>query len=196
MRYKIAELVATFFYIGKIKYAPGTFGSLPAFPICYIILYFVEKYKIVFFEAEFSQTEQLVFSVILLGFMASLLMFFVGIYCTNIYIENKQDQDPKEVVIDEVAGQMLTFFLSYFSYIFMYNSSFVDEFGASNIKLFLLFFLPFILFRAFDIFKPWPINFLDKNIKGGVGVMLDDILAAIFAATCQYFIVFNMLNYV
>ena len=48
MRKKIAELISTVFFIGKIKYAPGTFGSLPAFPLCYMIMYFVLNNKIVF----------------------------------------------------------------------------------------------------------------------------------------------------
>ena len=58
-----------------------------------------------------------------------------------------------------------------------------------------LFVLPFVLFRLFDALKPWPINWLDKNIKGALGVMVDDVAAAIFASVVQYVLVFFILDF-
>ena len=54
--------------------------------------------------------------------------------------------------------------------------------------------MPFVLFRIFDIFKPWPINYIDSNVKGGLGVMLDDVVAAIFASVMHYALVFIIIN--
>jgi phosphatidylglycerophosphatase A len=58
-----------------------------------------------------------------------------------------------------------------------------------------LFVLPFVLFRLFDIIKPWPINWFDKNIKGGIGIMVDDIVAAIFASVTHYAIIFTLIDW-
>lgn len=69
------------------------------------------------------------------------------------------------IVIDEVAGMWIAL---------------IPVFGQS--LLFVL--LAFALFRFFDILKPWPISWLDKNINGAAGVMADDILAGAFAAFC------------
>ena len=64
-----------------------------------------------------------------------------------------------------------------------------------DIDFIFLFLIPFVLFRAFDILKPWPINWLDSNIKGALGVMIDDVAAALFAVVCQYVIVFLIVNF-
>lgn len=86
--------------------------------------------------------------------------FFIGWLATWKYMQGGNSDDPKEIVIDEVSGQAL-----------------------------LLYFLPhtilayaagFILFRLFDIFKPWPISLADRHIKSAFGVMIDDTLAAIY----------------
>ena len=58
-----------------------------------------------------------------------------------------------------------------------------------------LFLLPFVLFRIFDIFKPWPINWFDRNIKSAFGVMIDDIVAAFFAVVSQYVVVFFIMGF-
>jgi phosphatidylglycerophosphatase A len=93
----------------------------------------------------------------------ALLTLVLGIYISSHYIQIIRKEDPSEVVIDEVAGIALTLCvvpLSFWNII-----------------------IGFILFRAFDIFKPYPINICDEKIRGGLGIMLDDILAAIYAAS-------------
>jgi phosphatidylglycerophosphatase A len=94
--------------------------------------------------------------------------------------------DPKEVVIDEVVGQLLTLIctLPFIEKIYLADKSWVES--TSPYLLIAIFYpLPFILFRYFDICKPWPINWCDRNIKGGFGIMFDDIVAA-FAAIIMF----------
>jgi phosphatidylglycerophosphatase A len=103
--------------------------------------------------------------------------------------------DPSEIVIDEVVGQMLTSALTMISIVFVYNSELGKHYTSEMIDFTCFFLLPFVLFRACDIIKPWPINWMDKNIKGGVGVMLDDIAAAFMASVLQYAIIFAAIGY-
>lgn len=192
---KIVEFIATVCYIGRIKFAPGTFGSLPAFPICYIIMYFTLNNKIVFPIDGFDLQEQQIIALFSLEVLATILLFFIGTYCTSIYIEGIEEKDPKEVVIDEVVGQMLAIILVSFSVILTYHSSLQLYVDLQIIDIALLGIIPFILFRLFDITKPWPIDWLDGNIKGAWGVMIDDVAAAIFAVIVQYVLVFFILDF-
>lgn len=192
---KISEFIATACYIGRIKFAPGTFGSLPAFPLCYIIMYFTLNNKIVFPINGFDFQEQQIIALFSIELLATITLFFIGTYCTSIYIEDLEEKDPKEVVIDEVVGQMLTIILVSFSVILTYHSTLQLHVDATVIDIALLGVLPFILFRLFDIMKPWPIDWLDKNIKGAWGVMIDDVAAAIFAVVVQYVLVFFILDF-
>jgi phosphatidylglycerophosphatase A len=91
----------------------------------------------------------------------AILMFIVGIWASNVTSNEMGVTDPSEIVIDEVVGQWITLLAV-----------------PPNI---ILYFFGFILFRLFDIYKPWPISWADKNIKGGLGIMLDDAIAAIYA---------------
>ncbi len=195
IRKKIAEFVATVCYIGRIKFAPGTFGSLPAFPLCYIIMHFTLNNKIVFPIDGFDFQEQQIIALFVIELLATIILFFIGTYCTAIYIEGGEDKDPKEVVIDEVVGQMLTIILVSFSVVLTYHSTLQLYIDATIVDIILLGVVPFILFRLFDILKPWPINWLDENIKGAWGVMIDDVAAAIFAVVVQYVFVFFMLDF-
>lgn len=195
MRKKIAELISTVFFIGKVKYAPGTFGSLPAFPLCYIIMYFTLNNKIVFPIEGFNFQEQQIIALFAIELFAIIALFIFGTYFTSIYIEDMAEKDPKKVVIDEVVGQMLTVILCSFSVVLTYATSLPEHFEAMYIDIAFLFVLPFVLFRLFDALKPWPINWLDKNIKGALGVMVDDVAAAIFASVVQYVLVFFILDF-
>jgi phosphatidylglycerophosphatase A len=91
----------------------------------------------------------------------TVLFFIIGVWASNVTSNETGIADPSEIVIDEVVGQWITL-LSI----------------PPNI---ILYFLAFVLFRLFDIWKPWPISWADEKIKGGFGVMLDDVLAAILA---------------
>ncbi|HJD60676.1 MAG TPA: phosphatidylglycerophosphatase A [Rickettsia endosymbiont of Degeeriella rufa] len=188
------EFFVTFFYIGKIKYCPGTFGSLAAFPLCYAIMYFVVDNKIIIPFANLTLNEAQLVSIVIIASAICLLLLILGTYFTKIYLNYTDSKDPKEVVIDEVVGQLLTIILVFFSAIFANESNLVKHLSTLKVSIILLFILPFCLFRLFDILKPWPINWLDKNIKGSFGVMVDDLAAAIFAAVTQYAIVFVLID--
>jgi phosphatidylglycerophosphatase A len=98
-------------------------------------------------------------SLALLGF--SISMFFLGWYVSDIYIaKTGKKDDPGEIVIDEVAGQSLLL-----SCLFPTATSYA---------------IGFVLFRAFDIVKPWPVSKVDRDVGGGLGVMLDDMLAGAY----------------
>lgn len=94
---------------------------------------------------------------------ASIAVFAVGIWAAGIYAGSAGVEDPGPVVIDEVAGQWLTLALA-----------------APLDPLFYA--LGFLFFRIADIVKPWPVNWAERRFQGGLGIMLDDILAAIYAA--------------
>lgn len=191
---QFSEFFVTFFYIGKIKYCPGTFGSLAAFPLCYAIMYFIVDNKIIIPFANLTLNEAQLVSVVIVASFICLLLLILGTYFTKIYLNYTDSKDPKEVVIDEVVGQMLTVILVFFSVVFANESNLVKYFSTLKVSIILLFILPFCLFRFFDIIKPLPINWLDKNVKGSLGVMVDDLAAAIFAVVTQYAIVFVLID--
>ena len=97
---------------------------------------------------------------------------------------NLKKKDPSEIVIDEFIGQsiviLFAFFLGGNVYIILSLTSSQSFLLPYILELELLF--AFILFRIFDILKPFPINIIDKKIKNGLGVMLDDVVAAIYAS--------------
>jgi phosphatidylglycerophosphatase A len=100
-------------------------------------------------------------SVELLGILA-ILFFIIGIWASNVTSNEMGIADSSEIVIDEVVGQWIALLAI-----------------PPNI---ILYSLAFVLFRLFDIWKPWPVSWADKKIKGGLGIMLDDVFAAIFTA--------------
>jgi len=98
--------------------------------------------------------------------VASLVIFIIGIWAANVYIGLTGGDDPGPVVIDEVAGMWLTLALV----------------PADPV----LYAIGFVLFRIADIFKPWPAGWADRSIKGGLGVMVDDVLAAIYSGAIVF----------
>lgn len=155
----LISAIVTCFFVGRTPFAPGTFGSICAFPIYYGISYTLgdDNYIIP---------------------ISILLLFSIGVILSNFYIANRENKDPKEVVIDEVVGQMIVIYFcnSLLSY---NNHSFLN-----------IYILPFFFFRFFDIYKPWPISLVDKNMKSGFGIMFDDILAAVFAIAAVFLMKF------
>ena len=105
-------------------------------------------------------------------------MFFIGIYVADKTSQALAMEDPSCIVIDEVVGFLLLIILV----------GQLSEVGVSITKIDFL--MAFILFRFFDILKPFPIDLLEKKFKGGFGIMIDDIGAAIYA-----YIIFILINY-
>ncbi len=102
--------------------------------------------------------------------IATFFVFVLGVWISKIFIQRFGKEDPQAIVIDEVAGQWLVL-LAVPTERFYYATGFV-------------------LFRFFDIVKPWPANWADRHIKGGLGVMLDDILVTPYAIAVLYGVMF------
>ena len=148
---KVIFLFVTLFGIGKLKKIPGSYASL----VTTIFLFFL--FHIFNLSPNF----------ILIGI---LIIFFLSIYAVNIFIKNLDNKDPKEVVIDEFIGQSIP--------ICMYE---IAHEGTKEINQVLTFyFIIFILFRIFDIVKPYPVSYYDKNFKNSFGVIMDDVCAGLY----------------
>ena len=145
---KLNLFFLTFFMIGKIKYAPGTFASL----LTCVLFFLLIK----------------VFSFTVLFFAFLIIFFYSFVAINNSFTDYKSD-DPQEIVIDEVVGQMLPL-LAIPIYETLYPLPTLYYCISS-----------FILFRLFDIWKPFPVNYVDDNVKGSVGIMLDDLVASIYS---------------
>ena len=134
--------------IGKIKYAPGTFASL-ATCILFLILINITDFTIIY--------------------LITLVIFCYSFIAINNSFDDFDSDDPQEIVIDEVVGQMLTLLA-----IPIYETLYPLPIMYYCVSA-------FILFRLFDIWKPYPVNYVDNNVKGSLGIMLDDIFASIYS---------------
>ena len=160
---KINFLFVTLFGIGKIKNIPGSFASL-ATTLFLIFLFHI---------LNISPNIVLV-SVI--------IIFFISLYAVNIFIKDLENKDPKEVVIDEFIGQSIP--------ICLYEIA--HEGAKETSQVLTSYFIMFVLFRIFDIIKPFPINYYDKNFKNSFGVIMDDVCAGLYVvAILVLYIVFT-----
>ncbi len=139
-----AACLATWFGTGLLPWAPGSWGSLAALPVAWLILWRWGPGLLL---------------------AAAAALFVVGLWAAAVYIERAKDGDPASVVIDEVVGQWLALVPA--------AAGEWWQFAAG-----------FVLFRTFDIVKPWPANWIDRRLKGGLAVMLDDVAAGLYAAIC------------
>ena len=141
-----AHFFALGFGSGLAPKAPGTFGTLVAIPLFYLM------------------------SLLSVGVYAAIVlaMTVVGIYLCSKAAHSVGVHDHPAIVWDEIVGYLITMFMIPWSW----HSVLIG----------------FILFRIFDIFKPWPISYLDKNCHGGFGIMIDDVLAGVFSLICMHLI--------
>ena len=161
--------LSTLYGVGLIRIAPGTWGSLVAALIAYPILKFVPYGYAVLTAGAF-------------------LFTLLGTVNAQAYMRNRNtSHDPSEIVVDELIGQWFTYSV-WFAFLYAMAGTaeaareLLDDVAAT--PLFLA--LGFVLFRLFDILNPWPISWADRRVKGGFGVMFDDVLAAIPAGTLLY----------
>jgi len=147
----INYLFVTFLGIGSLRFAPGTIASLVTTIFLYSLFHIIDLSNTIIF-------------IILL------IVFLYSFYAVSEYIKYKENKDPKEVVIDEFIGQSIP--------IYLYEISHGSSKESDEAILFYLYI--FILFRFFDIKKPFPINFFDKKFKNSFGVIFDDIIAGIY----------------
>ena len=144
-------LFVTLFGIGKIKKIPGSFASLATTLFLFILFHLLNLSP----------------NIILISVI---IIFFISLYAINIFIKNLENKDPKEVVIDEFIGQSIP--------ICLYE---IAHQGPKTIDQVLIsYFMMFILFRIFDIVKPYPVSYYDKNFKNSFGVIMDDVCAGLY----------------
>ena len=147
-RERAVLFVATGFFIGTVPFAPGTFGTLIGLPVCFLL----------------SR----------LNFLQSVICILVfipfAIWIASAAEKILRQKDPGQIVIDEIAGVMVTFAGLPF-----------------NLKTALA---GFIIFRVLDILKPFPIRTLEKRVGGGSGVVLDDVLAGVYGNLILRLVIF------
>jgi len=148
---KIIFLLVTLFGIGKLKKIPGSYASLATI----IFLFFL--FHILNFSPNF----------VLIGVV---IVFLFSLYAVNIFIKDLENKDPKEIVIDEFIGQSIP--------ICLYEIAHEGTKETNQVLTF--YFIMFILFRIFDIVKPYPISYYDKNFKNSFGVVMDDVCAGLY----------------
>tara|TARA_Y100000590_G_scaffold70854_1_gene77630 strand:+ start:993 stop:1487 length:495 start_codon:yes stop_codon:yes gene_type:complete len=148
---KINFLFVTFFGIGKIKKIPGSVASLVTTLFLFFLFHFLNVSP----------------NIILISII---IIFFISIYAVNIFIKDLDNKDPKEIVIDEFIGQSIP--------ICLYEIAHEGLKETNQVLTF--YFIMFILFRIFDIVKPFPVSYYDKNFKNSFGVIMDDVCAGLY----------------
>ena len=148
---KINFLFVTLFGIGKIKKIPGSIASLTT------ILFLFFLFHIIDIDPN-------------IALVSLIVIFCISLYAVNIYIKNLVDKDPKEIVIDEFVGQSIPICLYEISH---------DTTKETN-EILTFYSVMFILFRIFDITKPYPVSYYDKNFKNSFGVIMDDVCAGLY----------------
>jgi phosphatidylglycerophosphatase A len=164
---RAALLFATAFGLGYLPMAPGTWGSLAGVALAYLLGAHPQRY---------IQLGGLVFPAYSPNFWL-LLLSLAGVLAAAKVAEYLGTHDPQIVVVDEVSGQWLALAASPALLLRPALQS-----GTVNWKYFLL---GFILFRVFDIWKPFPVNRAEA-LPGGWGIMADDWVAGLYAAACLW----------
>ena len=157
---KINILISTFFGNGYISKIPGTFTSLSTTIILYVLFEVLEFRNLNYILVLYS------------------IIFFYSFYAVMDSETEFENKDPRQIVIDEVLGQAMPLIL------IVYLSSK----NVLNIPVEIYYFLSFILFRFFDIIKPFPVSYFDKKHKNFFGIIMDDIMAGLYTMLIIYLI--------
>ena len=161
--------LATMYGVGLVKFAPGTAGSLVAALLAYPLLMDADGWR-----------------WLLLGVA---VLTALGTLSAERYMKAQHTHhDPSEIVVDEWAGQWLTYAIFPAYSIWLGETTPAAMMLATDTQVLTHLVAGFILFRVFDILKPWPISLVDRKVRGGFGIMVDDLVAAIPAA-CALFAV-------
>jgi len=147
----INYLFVTCFGIGSFRYAPGTITSLVTTVFLFSLFHII------------NLSSNIILFILV-------LIFIYSFYAVSNYIKDNDNKDPKEVVVDEFIGQSIP--------IYLYEVSHGTIKDTQEAVLFYLYI--FILFRYFDIKKPFPVNFFDKKFKNSFGVIFDDVVAGLY----------------
>ncbi len=157
---KINVLVSTFFGYGYLTKIPGTVTSA----VTTIFLYIA--YEVLGYT-------NLKFSVIFF-----ILLFFYSFYAVKDSETEFKNKDPRQIVIDEVLGQSMPLMFLLF----------LNQSGQISISIEIYYILSFLFFRFFDILKPFPVSYFDKNHKNYFGIIMDDIMAGFYSMIFVYLI--------
>ena len=148
----------TMFGIGKLPRIPGSYASLVTVIFLYILFHILSVPADIF-----------------LFFLVAI--FLISLFAINIFVKDLKNKDPKEVVIDEFIGQSIP--------ICLYEIAHSEPTSAARVLTF--YSIMFILFRIFDITKPYPVSYYDKNFKNSFGVIMDDICAGLYVVAILVF---------
>ena len=148
---KINFLFVTLFGIGKIKKIPGSIASLATTLFLFFLFHILNISP----------------NIVLISVI---IIFFISLYAVNIFIKDLENKDPKEVVIDEFIGQSIPLCL----YEVAHNVQ------RETDQILKYYFIMFILFRIFDVTKPFPASYYEKNFKNSFGVIMDDVCAGLY----------------
>ena len=183
---RVAIAIATALGLGYLPKAPGTFGSIGGVAVAAFPFWLAALIRSISNSAEVGDTLVYVDPQIF-QFSSIVLVALVGLWASNEAARFWSTKDPQKVVIDEVSGQQITLLLGghFFAHStppdrarMMHSLANFSFFLSSNWKYLLL---GFILFRAFDIWKPFPAR-QAESLPGGLGIMADDWVAGIYAA--------------
>jgi len=155
------SLALTTFGVGYLPLAPGTFGSMVGVLI-YLGVRQIELNSLIYFSSRGWQDAQIIAWLHVVNAILFLLFCLLGIWAASRATELFKNKDPQQAVVDEVIGQLLVFLFVPFDVSWKYVLA------------------GFLLFRLFDIWKPYPIDSL-QNLPAGIGVCADDILAGVYA---------------
>ena len=148
---KINFFFVTLFGMGKIKKIPGSFASLATALFLFFLFHILNV-----------SPNMVLFSII--------AIFFISLYAVSIFIKDLPNKDPKEIVIDEFIGQSIP--------ICLYEVA--HDMPKETDQVLKFYFIMFILFRIFDIAKPFPVSYYDKSFKNSFGVIMDDVCAGLY----------------
>ena len=137
--------------LGKVPKIPGTFGSLATIIILYLFFHIL------------NLSSNLILILLI-------VIFILSFFAVAHHIKDNENKDPKEIIIDEFIGQSIP--------IYLYEISHGTEKSPNEALIFYC--ISFVLFRFFDIAKPFPVSFFDKNFKNSFGVIMDDVIAGIY----------------
>ena len=166
---KIGIAILTMFGIGRSKFAPGTLASLVTCLLYFLFFFYKPNYILV------------------------IIIFLIFSIYSIVLIDRLEKKfskkDPREIVIDEFIGQSIPIIVIYTAV--NVTGSINEDWNTKVNFLSMSFLIIFLLFRFFDILKPFPINIIDKKLKNGLGVVLDDVVAGIYT-TLIYFIAYYL----
>ena len=148
---KFNSIFVTMFYLGRIGLIPGTFGSLATVIFLFICFHIL------------NISSNIILIILVIAFAYS----FIAI---KNYTENNENKDPGEIIIDEFIGQAIP--------IYLYEISHGTE--KTMDQALIIYTVCFILFRFFDILKPFPVSYFDRKYKNSFGVVMDDVCAGLY----------------